>query len=205
MKEPPASTKGPGRRCLPSTRPGWAEPSQPAKVPSERGCGTCPGSAGAFAFLCLVEHHQLLSPLSPWAGMDAAAAAPAEERSLESTSCKNGPSVPGTGTPGREPPAWQDLHAGLLRSGIVCLPGTAGTVGPSGGCRERPPEGKCRAAGEGILEEGFRALLEARKPPSGKSPFSWAKKIKNIKTSSLLQAAAPVPSCSQPSHTIPPQ
>lgn len=95
-----------------------------------------------------------------------------EERSLESTGCKNGPSAPNKGTSGREPPAWQDLHAGLLRSGIVCLPGTAG---PSGGCRESPPEGK-RAAGEGFPEEGFRALLEARKPPGGKYPFSWAKK-----------------------------
>lgn len=115
-----------------------------------------------------------------------AAAAPAEERSLKRTDCKNGPSMPGTGTPVREPPAWQDLHARLLRSGIVCLPGTASTARPSGGCQERPPEGKCHAAQEGFLEEGFRALLEARKPPSGKFPFSWAKKIKNIKTSSLV-------------------
>lgn len=99
-----------------------------------------------------------------------------EERSQESTGCKNGPSMPNTGSPGREPPAWQDLHAGLLRSGIVCLPGTAGTARPSGGCQERPPEGKRHAAGEGFLEEGFRALLEARKPPSRKFPFSWAKK-----------------------------
>ncbi|KAM6053266.1 LOW QUALITY PROTEIN: uncharacterized protein KIAA1755 homolog [Theristicus caerulescens] len=62
-------------------------------------------------------------------GMDAAAAAPAEERSLETTGCKNSPSMPGTSTPGREPPAWQDLHAGLLRSGIVCLPGSSDRLG----------------------------------------------------------------------------
>ncbi|XP_042657205.1 uncharacterized protein KIAA1755 homolog isoform X2 [Tyto alba] len=62
-------------------------------------------------------------------GTDAAAAAPAEERSLDGTGCKNGPSVPSTGTPGREPPAWQDLHAGLLRSGIVCLPGSSDRLG----------------------------------------------------------------------------
>ncbi|XP_009469754.1 PREDICTED: uncharacterized protein KIAA1755 homolog [Nipponia nippon] len=57
------------------------------------------------------------------------AAAPAEERSLETTGCKNSPSVPSTSTPGREPPAWQDLHAGLLRSGIVCLPGSSDRLG----------------------------------------------------------------------------
>ncbi|KAM9284758.1 uncharacterized protein KIAA1755 homolog [Morus bassanus] len=62
-------------------------------------------------------------------GADAAAAAPVEERSLESTGCKNGPSMPGTSTPGREPPAWQDLHAGLLHSGIVCLPGSSDRLG----------------------------------------------------------------------------
>ncbi|XP_064321666.1 uncharacterized protein KIAA1755 homolog isoform X3 [Phalacrocorax carbo] len=58
-----------------------------------------------------------------------AAAAPVEERSLESTGCKNGPSVPSTGIPGREPPAWQDLHARLLHSGIVCLPGSSDRMG----------------------------------------------------------------------------
>uniref|UniRef100_A0A8C5U2P3 Uncharacterized protein n=1 Tax=Malurus cyaneus samueli TaxID=2593467 RepID=A0A8C5U2P3_9PASS len=41
----------------------------------------------------------------------------------------NGPSVPSTGTAGREPPAWQDLHAGLLRSGIICLPGSSDRMG----------------------------------------------------------------------------
>ncbi|KAM6404287.1 uncharacterized protein KIAA1755 homolog [Rhynochetos jubatus] len=58
-------------------------------------------------------------------GMDAAAAAPTGDRTLEST----GPPVPSTRTPGREPPAWQDLHAGLLRSGIVCLPGSSDRLG----------------------------------------------------------------------------
>ncbi|XP_041334754.1 uncharacterized protein KIAA1755 homolog isoform X1 [Pyrgilauda ruficollis] len=62
-------------------------------------------------------------------GTNAATAAPVEEQSLESSSCKNGPSVPSTGTAGREPPAWQDLHAGLLRSGIVCLPGSSDRLG----------------------------------------------------------------------------
>ncbi|KAM9260627.1 uncharacterized protein KIAA1755 homolog [Cariama cristata] len=62
-------------------------------------------------------------------GTDAAATVPVEEGSLESTGCKNGPSMPGTGTPGREPPAWQDLHTGLLHSGIVCLPGSSDRLG----------------------------------------------------------------------------
>uniref|UniRef100_A0A8D2M7B2 KIAA1755 n=1 Tax=Zonotrichia albicollis TaxID=44394 RepID=A0A8D2M7B2_ZONAL len=62
-------------------------------------------------------------------GTNAATAAPVEERSLESSSCKNGPSVPSTGPAGREPPAWQNLHAGLLRSGIICLPGSSDRLG----------------------------------------------------------------------------
>ncbi|XP_054701457.1 uncharacterized protein KIAA1755 homolog [Grus americana] len=60
-------------------------------------------------------------------GMDAAAAAPTEEQSPQSPSNQNGPSMPGT--PGREPLAWQDLHAGLLHSGIVCLPGSLDRLG----------------------------------------------------------------------------
>lgn len=80
---------------------------------------------GAFAFLCLVAHWQLLSPLSLPAGMNGTA--------LESSGCKSSAPAPSTGTPGREPPAWQDLHTGLLRSGIVTLPGTAGPRGAWGG------------------------------------------------------------------------
>ncbi|XP_009074933.1 PREDICTED: uncharacterized protein KIAA1755 homolog, partial [Acanthisitta chloris] len=62
-------------------------------------------------------------------GTNAAAAARMEERSLESASCKNGPSEPSTGITGRDPPAWQDLHSGLLRSGIICLPGSSDRLG----------------------------------------------------------------------------
>ncbi|KAM6298787.1 uncharacterized protein KIAA1755 homolog [Aegotheles albertisi] len=62
-------------------------------------------------------------------GTDTAAAAPAEERSLKSTGCKNGPSMPSTSPPGQEPPAWQELHPELLRSGIVCLPGSSDRLG----------------------------------------------------------------------------
>ncbi|XP_065501742.1 uncharacterized protein KIAA1755 homolog isoform X2 [Caloenas nicobarica] len=48
---------------------------------------------------------------------------------LESSGCKNGPPAPSAGTPGREPLAWQDLHTGLLRSGIVTLPGSSDRLG----------------------------------------------------------------------------
>uniref|UniRef100_A0A8C3DMX5 Uncharacterized protein n=1 Tax=Corvus moneduloides TaxID=1196302 RepID=A0A8C3DMX5_CORMO len=72
------------------------------------------GTAGASLFLCFA-----VCPT----------AAPTEERCPESASCKNGPSVPSTGTAGQEPPAWQDLHAGLLRSGIICLPGSSDKLG----------------------------------------------------------------------------
>ncbi|XP_032931019.1 uncharacterized protein KIAA1755 homolog isoform X2 [Catharus ustulatus] len=58
-------------------------------------------------------------------GTNAATAAPVEE----GASCKNGPSVPSAGTAGQEPPAWQDLHTGLLRSGIICLPGSSDRLG----------------------------------------------------------------------------
>lgn len=59
-----------------------------------------------------------------------------------------------------------------------------------------------QAAGEGVLEEGFRALLEARNTPSGKFPFSWAKTLKH-KCRQPVQSSCPSPSCPKPSHTIP--
>ncbi|KAM9371979.1 LOW QUALITY PROTEIN: uncharacterized protein KIAA1755 homolog [Phaethornis superciliosus] len=62
-------------------------------------------------------------------GTDTAAAATLEEQSPKSTGCRNGPSPPGTGNPVREPPGWQELHTGLLSSGIVCLPGSSDRLG----------------------------------------------------------------------------
>ncbi|KAM4649644.1 uncharacterized protein KIAA1755 homolog [Amazona ochrocephala] len=62
-------------------------------------------------------------------GSDVAAAAPAEEQPMESSGCKSGPSMPSTSTTGWEPPAWQDLHTGLLHSGIMCLPGSSDRQG----------------------------------------------------------------------------
>ncbi|OXB79317.1 UNVERIFIED_CONTAM: hypothetical protein H355_013238 [Colinus virginianus] len=51
-------------------------------------------------------------------GADVAATTPAEERSPQSTSSQDSPSVP-----------WQELHTGLLHSGIVCLPGGTDKLG----------------------------------------------------------------------------
>ncbi|KAM6243210.1 uncharacterized protein KIAA1755 homolog [Spheniscus humboldti] len=84
---------------------------------------------GAWKKVSAIYSPRLGRAKSAGKGMDVAAAAPAEERSLKRTDCKNGPSMPGTGTPVWEPPAWQDLHAGLLRSGIVCLPGSSDRLG----------------------------------------------------------------------------
>ncbi|XP_049672805.1 uncharacterized protein KIAA1755 homolog isoform X2 [Accipiter gentilis] len=147
--------RGAGSPTLLARRPHRASPGVPAEALARQGGPRLPvGSSHKFSFLKgpwlgaapgderATSQHEgarkkmsaIYSPRMGRAkpaskGMDAAAAAPAEERSLESTSCKNGPSVPGTGTPGREPPAWQDLHAGLLRSGIVCLPGSSDRLG----------------------------------------------------------------------------
>lgn len=44
-----------------SPRMGRAKPAGKGTV--RGGCSACPGSAGAFAFLCFAPHHQLLSPL----------------------------------------------------------------------------------------------------------------------------------------------
>lgn len=116
------------------------------------------------------------SPLSPCTGTNAATAAPMEEQSLESASCKNGPSVPSTGTAGREPPAWQDLHAGLLRSGIICLPGTAGTASPGHG-RERSLDGNT-GCWRGCSRGRFQGFAGGQKYSKRKISFQLGKNIK---------------------------
>lgn len=52
---------------------------------------------------------------------------------------------------------------------------------------------------------GFQGFARGQKAPKQKISFQLGKKMKNVKTSSLLRAAALVPSCSEPSHTIPHQ
>lgn len=99
-----------------------------------------------------------------------------EERSRESTGCKNGPSMPNTGSPGREPPAWQDLNAGLLRSGIVCLPGTAGTARPSGGMSGEASRGKTPCCWRGFSGGRFQGFAGGQKAPKQKISFQLGKK-----------------------------
>ncbi|KAM6120863.1 uncharacterized protein KIAA1755 homolog [Phoenicopterus ruber ruber] len=147
--------RGAGSPTLLARRPRRASPGVQAEALARQGSPRLPsGSSHKFSFLkgprlgaaagderATSQHEGAWKKMSAMysprmgrakpagKGTDAAAAAPVEERSLESTGCKNGPSVPGTGTPGREPPAWQELHAGLLRSGIVCLPGSSDRLG----------------------------------------------------------------------------
>ncbi|XP_014799356.1 PREDICTED: uncharacterized protein KIAA1755 homolog isoform X1 [Calidris pugnax] len=130
-------------------------------------------------------------------GTDAAATAPAEEQSLESTSCKNGPSIPNTGSPGREPLGWQDLHAGLLRSGIVCLPGSSDRLGRA--LLQVTTSGSawgaawCSAAELGRLilylcslprrdakDGGLTVVVDARKQPPAPALFSALRSIQSI-------------------------
>ncbi|CAM9554585.1 unnamed protein product [Bubo scandiacus] len=154
-KTPVQHGRGGSSPTLLARRPRRASPGVPAEALARQGSPRLPPASGhKFSFLKgprlgaapgderATSQHEgawkkmsaIYSPRMGRAkpagkGMDAAAAAPTEERSLESPGCKNGPSAPGTGPPGREPPAWQDLHAGLLRSGIVCLPGSSDRLG----------------------------------------------------------------------------
>ncbi|PKU34345.1 hypothetical protein llap_15351 [Limosa lapponica baueri] len=130
-------------------------------------------------------------------GTDAAATAPVEERSLESTSCKNGPSIPNTGSPGREPLGWQDLHAGLLHSGIVCLPGSSDRLGRA--LLQVTTSGSawgaawCSAAELGRLilylyslprreakDGGLTVVVDARKQPPAPVLFSALRSVQSI-------------------------
>uniref|UniRef100_A0A8C8A840 KIAA1755 n=1 Tax=Otus sunia TaxID=257818 RepID=A0A8C8A840_9STRI len=130
-------------------------------------------------------------------GTDAAAAAPTEERSLESPGCKNGPSAPGTGPPGREPPAWQDLHAGLLRSGIVCLPGSSdrlgrallqvttsgsawGTAWCSAAELARLILFLCSLPRREAKDSGLTVVVDARKQPPAPALFSALRSVQSV-------------------------
>ncbi|XP_071429236.1 uncharacterized protein KIAA1755 homolog isoform X2 [Pithys albifrons albifrons] len=147
--------KGPSSPTLHGRQHRQTTPGVPAEVLAQRGSPRpTPGSSHKFSFLKgarlgaasgdekATSQHEgawkkmsaIYSPRMGRAraagkGTNAAAAAPTEERSLESTGCKNGPSVPGTSAAGWEPLAWLDLHAGLLHSGIICLPGSSDRLG----------------------------------------------------------------------------
>uniref|UniRef100_A0A8B9SRH0 KIAA1755 n=1 Tax=Anas platyrhynchos TaxID=8839 RepID=A0A8B9SRH0_ANAPL len=125
------------------------------------------------------------SPLFPRAGMDAAAAAPTEDRSLQSTSVQNGPAAPRS----RQPPGWQELHAGLLRSGIVCLPGgtdklgrallqvtTSGSAWGASWCSATELAKLllclCSLPRKDTKDSGLTAVVDARRQPPSPALFS---------------------------------
>ncbi|XP_065547597.1 uncharacterized protein KIAA1755 homolog isoform X2 [Lathamus discolor] len=137
------------------------------------------------------------SPLSPWAGSDVAAPAPPEERPVESSGCKNGPSMPSTSTVGWEPPAWQDLHTGLLHSGIVCLPGssdrqgrallqvtTGGSAWGAAWCSAAELGALilylCSIARQDMKDVGLTVVVDARKQPPAPVLFSALRSVQSI-------------------------
>ncbi|XP_075294451.1 uncharacterized protein KIAA1755 homolog [Opisthocomus hoazin] len=130
---PGAQAEALGRQGSPPLPPGSSHkfsflkgPRLAAAPGDERATGQ---HEGAWKKMAAIYSPRLGRAKAAGKGTDAAAAAAAEERALESSGCKHGPSVPGTRMPGREPPAWQDLHPGLLRAGIVCLPGSSDRLG----------------------------------------------------------------------------
>ncbi|KAJ7417456.1 hypothetical protein BTVI_32692 [Pitangus sulphuratus] len=222
-RETPAQHgKGASSPTLLSRQPRQATPGVPAEALAQRGSPRLPpGSSHKFSFLKgarlgaapaderATSQHEgawkkmsaIYSPRMGRAraagkGTNAAAAAPVEERSLASTSCKNGPSVPGTSPAGREPLAWLDLHAGLLRSGIICLPGKGqqdlpvipscclarGSWAKSGRC---PASRKFwREAKNGERREakdiGLTVVVDARKQPPAPVLFSALRSIQSV-------------------------
>lgn len=55
-----------------------------------------------------------------------------------------------------------------------------------------------RAAGEGVLEEGFQGFAGGQKYSKRKISFRLGKNTKNINAGSLCRAAAPVPASPSP-------
>ncbi|XP_030359387.1 uncharacterized protein KIAA1755 homolog isoform X3 [Strigops habroptila] len=130
-------------------------------------------------------------------GSDAAAAAPAEEQPMESSGCRNGPSMPSISTTGREPPAWQDLHTGLLHSGIVCLPGssdrqgrallrvtTGGSAWGAAWCSAtelaRLILYLCSIARQDMKDVGLTIVVDARKQPPAPVLFSALRSVQSV-------------------------
>ncbi|XP_048819334.1 uncharacterized protein KIAA1755 homolog isoform X2 [Lagopus muta] len=120
------------------------------------------------------------------AGKDVAAAAPAEERSLQSTIRQNGPSV-----------LWQELHTGLLHSGIVCLPGGTDKLGRallqvttsssawgatwcSAAELARLLLCLCSLPRKDVKDSGLTAVVDARKQPPSPTLYSALRSIQNI-------------------------
>ncbi|XP_072206668.1 uncharacterized protein KIAA1755 homolog [Excalfactoria chinensis] len=119
-------------------------------------------------------------------GADAAAAAPAEERSPQSNIRQNSPSVP-----------WQELHTGLLHSGIICLPGGTdklgrallqvttsssawGTTWCSAAELVRLILCLCSLPRKDAKDSGLTAVVDARKQPPSPSLYSALRSVQNI-------------------------
>ncbi|XP_035199847.1 LOW QUALITY PROTEIN: uncharacterized protein KIAA1755 homolog [Oxyura jamaicensis] len=126
-------------------------------------------------------------------GTDAAAAAPTEDRSLQSTGSQNGPSAPRS----RQPPAWQELHAGLLRSGIVCLPGgtdklgrallqvtTSGSAWGAAWCSAAELAKLflclCSLPRKDAKDSGLTAVVDARRQPPAPALFSALRSVQSV-------------------------
>ncbi|XP_065610330.1 uncharacterized protein KIAA1755 homolog [Cyrtonyx montezumae] len=119
-------------------------------------------------------------------GVDVAATAPAEERSPQSTTGQDGPSVP-----------WQELHAGLLRSGIVCLPGgtdklgrallqvtTSSSAWGAAWCSAaelvRLLLCLCSLPRKDAKDSGLTAVVDARKQPPPPALYSALRSVQSI-------------------------
>ncbi|XP_030319028.1 uncharacterized protein KIAA1755 homolog isoform X2 [Calypte anna] len=132
-------------------------------------------------------------------GTDTAAAATLEEQTPKSTGCKNGTSTLGGSTVNavREPPGWQELHMGLLRSGIVCLPGSSDrlgrtllqvtTSGSAWGAKwcsatelARLILYLCSLPRGEAKDGGFTVLVDARKQPPAPVLFSALRSVQSI-------------------------
>uniref|UniRef100_A0A8B9VQ13 KIAA1755 n=1 Tax=Anas zonorhyncha TaxID=75864 RepID=A0A8B9VQ13_9AVES len=126
-------------------------------------------------------------------GMDAAAAAPTEDRSLQSTSVQNGPAAPRS----RQPPGWQELHAGLLRSGIICLPGgtdklgrallqvtTSGSAWGASWCSATELAKLllclCSLPRKDTKDSGLTAVVDARRQPPSPALFSALRSVQSV-------------------------
>ncbi|XP_040431858.1 uncharacterized protein KIAA1755 homolog isoform X2 [Cygnus olor] len=126
-------------------------------------------------------------------GTDAAAAAPTEDGPLQSMGSQNGPSVPRS----RQPPAWQELHTGLLRSGIICLPGgtdklgrallqvtTSGSAWGAAWCSAaelaRLLLCLCSLPRKDAKDSGLTAVVDARRQPPSPALFSALRSIQSV-------------------------
>ncbi|XP_068769138.1 uncharacterized protein KIAA1755 homolog isoform X2 [Struthio camelus] len=137
-------------------------------------------------------------------GPDPAAGAPAEDRPLQSAGGASGPSGPAAGRePGApRPPAWQELHAGLLLSGVVCLPGSTDRLGRaliqvttsgraweaawcSAGELARLILYFCSVARKEVKESGLTMVVDARKQPASPVLYAALRAVQSVAPGSI--------------------